>query len=129
MLNCAAAPLSEGLLMNCCMLWLVLGPAPLVPAQASQLCQPGMFWIPDFTVCAEALMLIAATIARNAAAIQVLLVGFFCICCLSKNGGIYCNHKPRVFSAAGWSLWGHQLCLNEIQPARGFPVDTWWKPL
>src|SRR6185312_8331583 len=94
------------------------------PAHAAQLCQPDIFSILDFTVCADRETLPAPTNAKIAITSQ-LLFSFFNIYSLQGNflGVLACfsDHRSRwrpVFVRASWRLSTHLLWLNQFPPLR-----------
>jgi hypothetical protein len=76
------------------------GPAPPAPAQAAQCSQPGMAWMADFVVWAEAVVPIAVANARNVIASKL----FFSLFIFNSFYGIFVwEFRFVIFAALRWS--------------------------
>src|SRR5579859_2442971 len=85
------------------------GPEALTPAQVTQLVQPDIVWICDFTVCADERMDAAAKRNSAIARMEKFLVVFFTITIFTPGGFL---SSIALSVATCWRLTTHLLWNN-----------------
>src|SRR6266853_6731245 len=88
------------------------GPAALIPAQATQLCQPLILWICDLTVWADEETETAENMNSAITRPNRPLVVFFTITTFTPGGFL-----PTHFPTAKLRLTTHLLCFNRFRRA------------